>query len=73
VPGAVSGFIVIWTVTLTGYLIGRCDLLGPHGTTVLARLVFFAAAPTLLIAMTDRSGLLAMVFVPSRVLTRRVR
>jgi len=44
-----SGFAAIWSVTVIGYLIGRYGLLGPHGTTVLARLAFFVATPALLL------------------------
>ncbi|MFD0743758.1 hypothetical protein ACFQ1L_19475 [Phytohabitans flavus] len=43
--GVLAGFAAIWVVTLVGYLIGRFELLGPSGPTVLARLVFFVAAP----------------------------
>ncbi|MDG4766281.1 AEC family transporter [Solwaraspora sp. WMMD406] len=51
----VAGFAAIWSVTLIGYLIGRYDLLGPDGTTVLARLTFFVATPALLFVTLARS------------------
>ncbi|WP_422769392.1 AEC family transporter [Plantactinospora sp. WMMC1484] len=53
--GVVTGFAVIWTVTLVGYLVGRTNLLGPHGTAVIARLVFLIATPALLLGTLARS------------------
>lgn len=64
VRGVLAGFTAIWTVTLAGYLIGRIGLLGPDGTTVLARLAFFVAAPALLFTTLARSSL-AEVFTPA--------
>ncbi|MFC0531273.1 AEC family transporter [Phytohabitans kaempferiae] len=55
--GVLTGFAAIWMVTLVGYLIGRYELLGPSGPTVLARLVFFVAAPALLFTTLVRSSL----------------
>ncbi|WP_173037379.1 AEC family transporter [Phytohabitans flavus] len=54
--GVLAGFAAIWVVTLVGYLIGRFELLGPSGPTVLARLVFFVAAPALLLTTLVRSS-----------------
>ncbi|GAB3526081.1 AEC family transporter [Phytohabitans suffuscus] len=51
-----AGFAAIWVVTLVGYLIGRFELLGPAGPNVLARLVFFVAAPALLLTTLVRSS-----------------
>ncbi|MEQ4306119.1 AEC family transporter [Plantactinospora sp. B6F1] len=53
--GVLTGFGVIWAVTLIGYLAGRYDLLGPHGTAVIARLVFLIATPALLFGTLARS------------------
>lgn len=53
--GVVTGFTVIWSVTLVGYLVGRYALLGPHGTAVIARLVFLIATPALLLSTLARS------------------
>ncbi|MDG4787294.1 AEC family transporter [Micromonospora sp. WMMD1102] len=53
--GVLTGFGVIWSVTLVGYLVGRYNLLGPHGTTVIARLVFLIATPALLFGTLARS------------------
>ena len=61
VRGVLTGFAAIWVVTLVGYLIGRFELLGPSGPTVLARLVFFVAAPALLLTTLVRAPL-AQVF-----------
>ncbi|MCW6010126.1 AEC family transporter [Micromonospora sp. CPCC 205371] len=55
--GVLTGFAAIWAVTLVGYLIGRYGLLGPGGTTVLARLVFFIATPALLFTTLATSSL----------------
>ncbi|GIG87427.1 AEC family transporter [Plantactinospora endophytica] len=53
--GVVTGFAVIWSVTLVGYVVGRYNLLGPHGTAVIARLVFLIATPALLFGTLARS------------------
>lgn len=53
--GVLAGFGVIWSVTLVGYLVGRYELLGPHGTAVLARLAFLVATPALLFGTLARS------------------
>lgn len=52
-----TGFLAIWLVTLAGYLLARYDVLGPHATTVLARLAFFLATPALLFTTLARSSL----------------
>ncbi|MEE6307711.1 AEC family transporter [Plantactinospora veratri] len=62
--GVLTGFAVIWSVTLVGYLVGRYDLLGPHGTAVIARLVFLVATPALLFGTLARSTV-ADVFTPA--------
>jgi malonate transporter len=56
VRGVLTGFAAIWVVTLVGYLVGRYELLGPSAPTVLARLVFFVAAPALLLTTLVRSS-----------------
>ncbi len=43
-----TGFVVIGVAILIGYIIGRIDLLGPHGRHVLNRLTFFVLSPFLL-------------------------
>jgi predicted permease len=62
--GVLTGFVAIWAVTLTGYLVGRFDLLGPRATDVLARLAFLVATPALLFTTLARSAL-AEVFTPA--------
>ncbi|MDG4831252.1 AEC family transporter [Solwaraspora sp. WMMD1047] len=62
--GVLTGFVAIWAVTLTGYLVGRFDLLGPRATEVLARLAFLVATPALLFTTLARSAL-AEVFTPA--------
>lgn len=52
-----TGFLAIWVVTLAGYLLARYEVLGPHATVVLARLVFFLATPALLFTTLARSSL----------------
>lgn len=62
--GVLTGFGVIWTVTVVGYLVGRYELLGPHGTAVIARLVFLIATPALLLGTLARSTV-ADLFSPA--------
>lgn len=45
----VSGFTVIFIVVGIGYALGRFRVLGDHGVSVLARLVFFVCTPALMI------------------------
>src|SRR4051794_36371313 len=46
--GVLIGFAIIAAIILTGYIVGRIDLLGPHAPKVVARLVYFVLAPCLL-------------------------
>ncbi|MGO1319344.1 MAG: AEC family transporter [Galactobacter sp.] len=46
--GVLEGFAAIWLVILTGYIVGRMGLLGPHGREVLNVLTFSVASPALL-------------------------
>ncbi|QEE60306.1 AEC family transporter [Salinibacterium sp. dk2585] len=46
--GVLVGFAIIAAIIATGYVIGRIRLLGPHAPLVLARLVYFVLAPSLL-------------------------
>jgi len=62
-----AAFGALWAITTVGWLIGRFGLLGPGAETVLARLVFFVAAPSLLIATiatTPVGGVFTEAFVP---------
>jgi len=62
--GVLGAFVTIWAVTAAGWVVGRTGLLGPTGETVLARLVFFVAAPALLLT-TLATADLARVFTPA--------
>ncbi len=59
-----TGFAGIWLVTLAGYLAGRFGILGPETTALLARLVFYLAAPALLFSTLATSSL-DKVFSPA--------
>jgi malonate transporter len=62
-----AAFGALWAITFVGWLIGRFGLLGGTAETVLARLVFFVAAPALLlvtIATTPVSGVFTWAFLP---------
>lgn len=46
--GVLIGFAIIASIIGAGYVVGRTNLLGPHAPLVLARLVYFVLAPSLL-------------------------
>jgi len=48
VTGVLTGFAIIATIIAVGYVVGRVNLLGPDARQVIARLVFFVLAPSLL-------------------------
>lgn len=60
VSGVVSGFTVIFLVIGIGYALGRSGTLGPTGTDVLSRLVFFVCTPALLFHALVTSDLRAV-------------
>lgn len=43
-----TGFVVVGVAIFIGWILGRIDLLGPHGRHVLSRLTFFVLSPFLL-------------------------
>lgn len=45
---AFTGFVVVGVAIVTGYIVGRMGLLGPHAPFVLSRLTFFVLSPFLL-------------------------
>ncbi|MDN8547485.1 AEC family transporter [Microbacterium sp. NM3R9] len=51
----VTGFVVIGVAIVVGYVIGRIDLLGPHGRPVLARLIFFVLSPFLMFVVLSQA------------------
>ncbi|MGW9112665.1 AEC family transporter [Microbacterium sp. NPDC055683] len=52
-----TGFAVVAVAILTGYIVGRIDLLGPQGRYVLSRLCFFVLNPFLLFSVLSESDL----------------
>lgn len=46
--GVLTGFAIIAAIIAAGYVVGRVNLLGPDARQVIARLVFFVLAPSLL-------------------------
>jgi len=62
-----AAFAALWAIIAVGWLVGRYALLGPGATTLLARLVFFLAAPALLVATlatTPVGGVFTAAAVP---------
>ncbi len=62
--GVISGFVVIGGVVLTGYLLGRFEVLGPSGREVLSLLTFNVASPALLFQLMARSDLHQLISLP---------
>lgn len=52
---ALIGFVVVGVAIVVGYVIGRIDLLGPHGRHVLSRLTFFVLSPFLLFVVLSQA------------------
>ncbi|SDQ08020.1 AEC family transporter [Microbacterium sp. cf332] len=50
-----TGFVVVGVAIVVGYIIGRIDLLGPHGRPVLARLIFFVLSPFLMFVVLSQA------------------
>lgn len=83
---AFTGFLVVGVAILTGYIVGRLGLLGPHAPFVMSRLTFFVLSPFLLFTVLAEadvavlfSGLLpasalaaVVVFVVSAAVSRFV-
>ncbi|WP_221584302.1 AEC family transporter [Microbacterium sp. G2-8] len=64
--GVLTGFAVVGVAIITGYVIGRIDLLGENGGMVLARLSFFVLNPFLMfIVLSDADvGMLFSSLLP---------
>ena len=60
--GVLTGFAVIAAVIAVGYLLGRRELLGHDAAQVLARVVFFVAAPALLFETLARADVRTVVW-----------
>ena len=52
---ALTGFVVVGVAIFLGWILGRIDLLGPHGRYVLSRLTFFVLSPFLLFVVLSQS------------------
>jgi hypothetical protein len=62
-----AAFGGLWAITALGWLIGRYGLLGADAAATLARLVFYVAAPALLVVTlttTPLSGVFTAAFLP---------
>lgn len=57
--GVISGFGVIASIVVTGYVLGRRGSLGEHGRDVLTALAFQVASPALLFSTVARADLSA--------------
>ena len=55
--GVFEGFGVIAVVVLTGFVLGRTGVLGPHAQQVIAGVVFYIATPALLFTMIATTDL----------------
>jgi malonate transporter and related proteins len=62
--GVISGFGVIASIVVTGYVLGRRGSLGEHGRDVLTAVAFQVASPALLFATLARADLSVLVSVP---------
>ena len=49
--GVLKGFFVVGAVMLVGYVLGRTNALGPHGTKVLSTLTFLVGLPSLMFSL----------------------
>ncbi|MDQ1206936.1 AEC family transporter [Microbacterium sp. SORGH_AS_0862] len=52
-----TGFAVVGTAIIVGYIIGRVDLLGPHARHVLSRLTFYVLSPFLLFTVLSQADI----------------
>jgi predicted permease len=52
-----TGFAVVGTAIVVGYVIGRIDLLGPHARHVLSRLTFYVLSPFLLFTVLSQADI----------------
>lgn len=59
-----TGFAVIVSIIAVGYVLGRTELLGPAGPTVLTRLAFWVASPALMFHTVAEADLGVIVATP---------
>ncbi|MFD8380082.1 AEC family transporter [Streptomyces sp. NPDC059679] len=62
--GVISGFGVIASIVVTGYVLGRRGSLGEHGRDVLTAVAFQVASPALLFSTLSRANLSVLLSVP---------
>jgi malonate transporter and related proteins len=62
--GVLTGFAVIASIVIVGYLLGRLDILGGNGPQVLTKLAFYVATPALLFDILSRADLSIMFSAP---------
>ncbi|ADI04025.1 MULTISPECIES: AEC family transporter [Streptomyces] len=62
--GVISGFGVIASIVVTGYVLGRRGSLGEHGRDVLTAVAFQIASPALLFSTLARADLSVLLSVP---------
>lgn len=65
--GVLSGFVLLATVVVIGYLAGRSRIFGKDAESVLARLAFFVATPALLYTTLADADLDAVFAAPALV------
>ncbi|SDC26549.1 hypothetical protein SAMN05216410_1513 [Sanguibacter gelidistatuariae] len=66
--GVLTGFAIIAAIIAVGYVVGRVNLLGPDARQVIARLVFFVLAPSLLFTILADAEV-AQLFSPLMVVS----
>lgn len=62
--GVVTGFGVIASIVVVGYLLGRLDVLGRNGPEVLTKLAFYVATPALLFGILAGADLSILFSAP---------
>ncbi|GHD25424.1 membrane protein [Nocardiopsis kunsanensis] len=62
--GVITGFGVIASIVVVGYLLGRWPVLGPSGREVLHKLSFYVASPALLFTLLAETDLTLLVSGP---------
>ncbi|GAA1772809.1 AEC family transporter [Kocuria aegyptia] len=62
--GVFSGFFIVWAVILTGYAVGRRNVLGPQGQLVLSKFAFYVASPPLLFLTISEADIARILSAP---------
>ena len=58
--GVFTGFAVVILCIVTGYVLGRTGVLGPHAREVLSKLIFFVLSPFLLFTVLSSADVAAL-------------